>query len=403
MPKLDVYLKSIERFGAAGAVLASNQAVTLRFPAGDRQATQVTPHDQLIALVREVAPPAALGSVDQGRPARFAYETWAIAVVPTPNAWQVTIEPASPPAAAPGPSAGGGGVVDLAIERGQYDSGPVRAAAATASGSPLLDQMTSAARTLRATDIYLAAGAAPMLRVNGELRASGDPLDAEALSRELGQVAPGDARAAWTELGAATFTYSDAAGRVRTTLARDHRGPSAALRLLVGEPVGLDRIGAPREVAGWLERRGLVAVAGAPGSGKTTFVSALLSALGERRIVSIADAIEIVHASPWISQRAIGAHVATAAAGITAAMLEGADAIAVDARLGPESAERLVEAAAAGHLVIAVVASATAAAAGARLAELVGPERRAALQQGFLGAVAAVVKPGGRTFEIAAI
>ncbi|HEY1812396.1 MAG TPA: ATPase, T2SS/T4P/T4SS family [Kofleriaceae bacterium] len=404
MPKLDVYLKSIERFGAAGAVLASNQAVTLRFPAGDRQATQVTPHDQLIALVREVAPPAALAAIDQGRPARFDYETWTVAVAPKPNAWQVTIEPASPAsAAAPAPPAGGGGVVDLAIERGQYDSGAVRAAVATASGSPLLDQLTSAARALRATDIYLAAGAAPMLRVAGELRASGDPLDAEALSRELGQVAPGDARAAWTELGAATFTYSDAVGRVRTTLARDHRGPSAALRLLVGEPVGLDRIGAPREVAGWLERRGLVAVAGAPGSGKTTFVSALLAALGERRIVAIADAIEIVHASPWISQRAIGPHVATAAAGIAAAMLEGADAIAVDARLGPESAERLVDAAAAGHLVIAVVASATAAAAGARLAELVGPERRAALQQGFLGAVAAVVKPGGRTFEIAAI
>jgi twitching motility protein PilT len=402
--KLDVYLKSIERFGAAGAVLVSNQAVTLRFPAGDRQATQVTPHDQLIALVREVAPPAALASIDQGRPMRFDYEAWAISVAPKPNAWQVTIEPGSQAAApAPAPSGGGGVVVDLTIERGQYDSGPVRAAAAPASGSPLLDQLTSAARALRASDIFLSAGAAPLLRVGGELRASGDPLDAEALSRELGQVAPGDARAAWSELGAGTFTYSDAVGRVRVTLARDHRGPVAALRLLVAEPVGLDRIGAPREVAGWIERRGLVAVAGAPGSGKTTLVAAILAALGERRIVAITDAIEIIHASPWISQRSIGAHVATAAAGIAAAMREGADAIAVDTPLAPDSAERLVDAAAAGHLVIAVVASASAASAGARLAELVGPDRRATLQQGFLGAVAAVVKPGGRTFEIAAI
>ena len=29
---IDVYLRSIERFGAAGAILTSGQAVTLRFP-----------------------------------------------------------------------------------------------------------------------------------------------------------------------------------------------------------------------------------------------------------------------------------------------------------------------------------------------------------------------------------
>ena len=43
MARIDVYLRSIERFGAAGAVLTSGQAVTLRFPTGDRHATQVTP------------------------------------------------------------------------------------------------------------------------------------------------------------------------------------------------------------------------------------------------------------------------------------------------------------------------------------------------------------------------
>ena len=36
MSKLDVYLRSIERFGASGAVLTSDKAVTMRFPTGDR-------------------------------------------------------------------------------------------------------------------------------------------------------------------------------------------------------------------------------------------------------------------------------------------------------------------------------------------------------------------------------
>ena len=55
MARIDVYLRSIERFGAAGAILTSGQAVTLRFPTGDRHATQVTHHDALVALVREIA------------------------------------------------------------------------------------------------------------------------------------------------------------------------------------------------------------------------------------------------------------------------------------------------------------------------------------------------------------
>ena len=73
MAKIDVYLRSIERFGAAGAVLTSGQAVTLKFPQGDRNATQITPHDQLVALAREVAPPAALAQIDSNRPAKFDF------------------------------------------------------------------------------------------------------------------------------------------------------------------------------------------------------------------------------------------------------------------------------------------------------------------------------------------
>lgn len=402
--KLDVYLKSIERFGASGAVLASGQAVTLRFPAGDRQATQITPHDALVAIVREIAPAAALAAIDQGRPARFDYEAYAIGVAPQPNAWQVTIDPRAGAQPTSEPAAASG-VVDLTIERGQYDSGPMRAAAAPASGSPLLDGLTSAARGLRATDIYLATDTAPMLRITGqrELRASGDVLDAETLSRELGQVAPAPARAAWSEHGTATFTYSDSLGRVRATLGRDHRGPAAALRLLVADPPSLERINAPREVAGWLAQRGLVIVAGAPGSGKTTLLGSMLSGLGERRVVAVEAAIEIVHASPWISQRAVGTHVDSVAHGVAAAMREGADAIAVDATLSGDAAALIADAVAAGHLVIAVVPSATAAGAADQLAEGLAADRRAAFKRGFLGAIATVVKQGGRTFEIAAI
>jgi hypothetical protein len=145
--KLDVYLRSIEKFGAAGAVLTSNQAVTLRFPTGDRHATQVTPHDLLVGLVREVAPPQALDEIDRQRPARFDYESqgfrYRISVAPRAGAWQVTIEggvaaptPAAGPVAArvPAQVATPAPAGELLIERGQYDV-PADTARPTASGS----------------------------------------------------------------------------------------------------------------------------------------------------------------------------------------------------------------------------------------------------------------------------
>ncbi len=440
MAKIDVYLRSIERFGASGAVLTSGQAVTLKFPTGDRNATQVTPHDQLVALTREVAPPAALTQIDGNRPATFDVDSsgvrYAVSVNPRPGVWQVTIEgaAAAAPVAQPTtqlprqhpraptpqptptrePEVGGRrsdpGDGEMLIERGQYGEAPAPAARST-SGSALLDQWTNAARSARASDVYLATGAPPVARVNGELQALGDrgALDGEVISRELGVVAPGEARAAWTERGVATFTYGDGVGRVRATLTRDHRGPGASLRLLVGEPPALDRLGMPRDVGTWLDARGLVLVAGPAGSGKTTTLAALVRALADKRkrVVTFEDPIEIVHAaSPWVSQRAVGEHVPSVAAGVRAAMQEGVDAIVVGTVASAEAAAAVVEALAAGHLVLATINASNVRGATDQLVDRMPADQRemarALLERGLLGTIAPVVKAGSRSFEVVA-
>ncbi|MDB4961692.1 MAG: Twitching motility protein PilT [Myxococcales bacterium] len=427
MSKLDVYLRSIERFGAAGAILNSGQPVTLRFPAGDRQATQVTPHDQLVILVREVAPPAVLDQIDKQRPARFEVDSdgkrYAISVTPKPGAWSVAIEPggggapaaAAPPAPSGPPSrptprpAPSSDASDMTIERGQYDTGPVPVIV-TSSGSVFLDQLTTAARGSRASDIYLNAGAAPLMRVGGEL-AQGDRgvVDGDTLSREIGSVAPADARTAWSEQRVATFAYGDGAGRVRVTLTRDQRGPGAALRLLHGEAAPLDRLGLPGEVTEWLDARGLVVIAGPSAAGKTTTLAALIRALGERRrvVVSLEDPIEILHTGPTISQRAIGEHVHSFTEGVESAMREGADVIVVGAVTSADAATAVINAVAGGHLVLTTVLAPAGRVAIERLIAPLSADQRDAARalcgDSLLGTIAPIVgRSGARTFEVAA-
>ena len=429
MAKIDAYLRSIERFGAAGAILTSGQAITLRFPQGDRHATQVTPHDQLVGLVREIAPAAALDAIDKSRPAKFEFDSggtrYSLDVTPKPGSWQVVIAaataggspaptamPVTTPIARPAPRAPTAPVAaddELAIERGQYSEAVTTAS--TTSGSALLDGWTTAARSSRATDVILATGAGPVARVAGELQPLGDRgnLDAETISRELGVVAPPEARGAWTERGSATFTYSDGMGRVRATLTRDHRGPGASLRLLVGEAPQAERLGLGSSVAGWLESRGLVLVAGPSGAGKTTTVAALVRSIAEhgKRVVTFEDPIEIVHTgSRWVSQRAVGTHVPTVMDGVADAMREGADTIVVGAVTSAESAAAVIAAVTGGHLVIAAITTTITAQAADRLVDLLPPEMRdlarSALENGLLGTISPVVKGAGRSFEVVA-
>lgn len=291
------------------------------------------------------------------------------------------------------------------IERGQYEA---PRGVQTSSGSALLDLLTSNARAENASDVYLIAGHAPYMRVNGQLMATTvrSAFDPEQLSREIGIVAPVEVRTTWLERGISGFTYSDGIGRVRVRLTRDHRGPAATFRLLPGTPPTLEELGL-YEVDNLLEDRGLIIVGGPSGSGKTTTLAAMIRALGEdrRSVVVLEDAIEIVHVSPWISQRQIGMHVPDVMSGVEAAMAEGVDAIVIGSCRDADRARAVIEAATGGHLVITTVVSPIAEVAIDRLVDKLPEAARAGardvIAQMHLGSVAPIIgHHGERTFEV---
>ena len=244
---------------------------------------------------------------------------------------------------------------EMAIERGQYD------APAEVAGTD--DERQRAARSAdgggalaRATDIYLAAGCGPARAHRRRAHGGGDRgvIDGDVLSRELGIVAPPEARAAWTERRSAMFAYGDGAGRVRVTLTRDHRGPGAALRLLPASRRALERSGSAREVArGSSETRarrdrGRVGCRQDhdPRGARARARRAQRQRRDRSRIRSRSSQTGPVD-QPARGRRARAA----VSAGVAAAMREGADAIVIGSITSADAAGAVVDAVAAGHLV----------------------------------------------------
>jgi twitching motility protein PilT len=372
MARIDVYLRSIERFGAHGATLTSGQSVTLRFPTGDRHATQVTPHDQLVIMVREIAPPAVLDPIDRGRPAQFdhvvAGARYRIDVTPRPGKWVVQIDvatddpiqPSELSAAAAGKPRAELGTIppqEMVVERTAYD---VRAAV-PAAGPVVLDDVLASARHAGASDLYLMSGAPPLGRIAGDLVALGEkpPFDAESLARDLGAIASPEARATWHERGDAVFAHeSPTAGRMRVHWIRDHRGPGASIRMIAAAAPAADKLGIPELGLRLIEaRRGLVLVTGPSGSGKSTTIAALIEHANTNRnafVVTIETPIEITYdlRRCVISQREVGTHVRASADGVRAAWREGADVIVIGRGDDPDALAAALDAVGGGALVV---------------------------------------------------
>lgn len=139
-----------------------------------------------------------------------------------------------------------------------------------------------------------------------------------------------------------------------------HGGPTLVLRA-TAHLSAFSKLGLPTMVQRLAHlRRGLVLIAGPTGSGKSTTVGALLNEIETGRpkhVVTLESPIELVyaHQRTTISQREIGKHTATFAAGLSAAIRQRPDAIFVSALPDGESVALALQAAAAGALVVATV------------------------------------------------
>ena len=403
MAKIDHFLRSLTRFGARGLLLTSNSHIVLRFPAGDRHATQSTPHAQLVELIYEITTPGARAQLDSGESTSFdhAFEgnNYTVAVRPDASLWGVSIEPAAPsassaPAKAPEPS-----------------PEPRAKRRPTMSTGRWIDDLLTEMINLDASDLHISSGCPIYMRIHGDMKKqAGEPLSGDFLQEKLMEIAPEKNRGEFAERSDTDFAYTiEGLSRFRVNIFMDRKGPGAVLRAIPHEIPSAKKIGVPDKVLDLCNlTKGLVLVTGPTGSGKSTTLAALINHINENReahLITVEDPIEFVHPNKkcLINQRELHTHTRSFEAALRAALREDPDIVLVGEMRDLETIAMAVETAETGHLVFGTLHTSTAPSTVDRIIDQFPADRQEQIRQMLAKSLKGVIaqtlcrrKGGGR-------
>ncbi len=187
------------------------------------------------------------------------------------------------------------------------------------------------------SDVHLAVGVPPMLRMNGDLLPIKfrDLAEAE-LEGYVTEILSTSQQEQFGKGHDIDFSYVSAdGGRFRVNVFRKDTGVGAVFRAIPSDVPSLDSLNLPPVVKKFCDyHQGMVLVTGSTGTGKSTTLAAMIDHLNQTRrlnIVSLEDPIEFVHRSKQsqVIQRELHTHLPSFAEGVRAAMREDPDVILV--------------------------------------------------------------------------
>lgn len=450
MAQIDKYIQHLLRFEALSLMVTSNGPVVARLAGGaEKASTQTVEHSLLVAAVNESAPAGAMADIRASRMTKFQHPqgapTVTVEVTPTPGAWKLVLTPlppdpaaaarrtVEPPPAAPAesprmpvadsprlsrpdiarvtmrpespresPAAAPSRAPEAAAERASFvprvPEAPRLPAAMPVTASVeddrpgdagaidlLLRQMTR----LGASDLHLATGRAPLIRLHGEIKPlPGDhlPLTAEALRSLINPTMKAAARKQYADHNDADYAHEIAGvARFRCNVMVERRGPSAVLRRIPMDIVSAEELGLSRAVLDLCDlSKGLVLTTGPTGSGKSTTLASLIDRINSSRkdhIITIEDPIEFVHAHKncVVTQREVGIDTDSWGSALKNTLRQAPDVILMGEIRDREAMEHAVSFAETGHLCMATLHANNANQALDRIINFFPEERRAQL------------------------
>ena len=210
------------------------------------------------------------------------------------------------------------------------------------------------------SDVHLAVGVPPMLRMHGDLLPiKFRELRAGELDGYIGEILTRTQAEYFAKGNDLDFSYvSTDGGRFRVNVYRKETGVGATFRSIPSEVPTLEKLALPPIVTKLCDyHQGMVLVTGSTGTGKSTTLAAMIDHLNQTRklnIISLEDPIEFVHRSKnsQVIQRELGTHIPSFAEGVRAAMREDPDVILVGELRDAETISMAMTAAETGHLVL---------------------------------------------------
>src|ERR1041385_6337386 len=227
-----------------------------------------------------------------------------------------------------------------------------------------LDDLLVTATAHFAYDLHLKVGSFPVMRIGGELHTVADAprLSPDDTLDMAFSIMSNRQKQKLKENSEVDIAYSvGGLGRFRANIFQQRGSVSLVLRVIpdqtknsmaLGLPPAIDRI--------CEERRGLILVTGATGSGKSTTLAAMIDRINSSRsghIVTIEDPIEFLHRDKkaFVTQREVEVDTRSFAEALRGALRQDPDVILVGEMRDLETIETALTAAETGHLVLSTL------------------------------------------------
>src|SRR5882724_8069596 len=226
-----------------------------------------------------------------------------------------------------------------------------------------MEKLLETVFTMKASDLHIAVGQPPVLRVNGRLRRLETKiLESDDTTALMKSITPDRCQQELQERGGTDFgfAYGDKC-RFRVAVFKQKGSVGIVCRRIPSQFLSFDVLRMPDAIRRLITRpRGLLLVTGPTGSGKTTSLASMMDFLNQnydRHMITLEDPIEYFHQHKkcTVNQREIGVDVPDFKEGIRRALRMDPDIILVGEMRDLETIHAAIEAAETGHVVFATL------------------------------------------------
>lgn len=228
-----------------------------------------------------------------------------------------------------------------------------------------LEGLVGLAAASGASDLHLEANMPAAMRVRGELRTTGEPVNGKLLIEMAQAVLGEDVWQHFVERRSYDLSRTINGVRCRINVFHTSRGIAFAIRLLSTFQATVEKLNLHPDLKKLVApTNGLILISGATGSGKSSTLAALIQQINlteARHIITIESPIEYVFRprQAFIRQREVGRDTPSFEQALLDSLREDPDVLMVGEMRDPETMRLTLSASETGHLVMATVHSST--------------------------------------------